>query len=116
MAVYLVVRSVVADAAQRAGFDRWYATDHMPKAITLLGALEGWRYWSETDPAVHYAVYRYATLDALVNRDDRNRIALMAEYEATWPGVTRTREIVRSAEPTGAQDGGGNLHRRSGNR
>lgn len=95
MSAFLVVRSVVANPADREGFDRWYSTDHMPKALALLGALEGWRYWSDTDPAVHYAVYRYETREALTNRDDEHRKALMAEYEQTWPGVTRTREILR---------------------
>jgi hypothetical protein len=99
----LVVRSVVANPADRAGFDRWYATDHMPKAIRMLGALEGWRFWSESDPALHYAVYRYASLESLTQRDDANRLALMAEYEATWPGVTRTREILRYMDHTVAQ-------------
>lgn len=98
MTVLLVVRSVVADPGDRAGFDRWYRDDHMPKAIRLLGAVEGWRYWSHDDPAVHYAVYRYPSLDGLVNRNDANRRALMAEYEAAWPRVTRTREIWRSPD------------------
>jgi hypothetical protein len=103
MSVLLVVRSVVTNPAERAGFDHWYSTDHMPKAVRLLGALEGWRYWSVDDPAIHYAVYRYATLDALKNRDDAGRRALMAEYEAAWPGVTRTREILRYMDHTVAQ-------------
>ena len=98
---FLVVRSVVANAADREGFDRWYAGDHMPKALAMLGAVEGWRFWSETEPAVHYAVYRYATLDALNQRNDANRCALMDEYERTWPGVTRTREVWRMVDKTG---------------
>jgi len=98
MTALLVVRSVVRNAADREGFDLWYATDHMPKALALLGAVKGWRFWSETDPAVHYAVYRYASLDALTNRDDRNRKALMAEYEQAWPGVTRSREVLREVD------------------
>ena len=95
MSAYLVVRSVVVEAADRPAFDRWYDTDHMPKALAMLGALEGWRLWSETDPAVHYAVYRYASMDALNQRNDANRLALMAEYEQAWPRVTRTREVLR---------------------
>jgi hypothetical protein len=50
---------------------------------------------------VHYAVYRYATLDALNQRNDANRRALMDEYERTWPGVTRTREVWRMVDKTG---------------
>jgi hypothetical protein len=101
-AALLVVRSVVARPEDRPGFDRWYRTDHMPKAIAWLGAVEGWRYWSATDPSVHYAVYRYPSLEALHTRDDANRRALMAEYEAAWPGVSRTREVLLPADPAGA--------------
>lgn len=97
MTALLVVRSVVVDADDRAAFDRWYEDDHMPKAIARLGALEGWRYWSRTDPSVHLAVYRYASLEALQGRDDAGRRALMAEYESAWPRVTRTREILLPA-------------------
>ena len=100
MSAYLVVRSVVAQPADRAAFDRWYGSDHMPKALRLLGALEGWRFWSETEPSVHYAVYRYASLEALNGRDDGNRRKLMDEYERTWPGVTRTREVLRKVDRT----------------
>lgn len=92
---FLVVRSVVANAADRAGFDHWYETDHMPKAIRLLGAETGWRFWSLTDPQLHYAVYRYPSLDALQTRHPANRAELMREYESTWPGVTRTREVLQ---------------------
>ena len=97
----LVVRSVVASAGDRAGFDHWYRSDHMPKAIAWLGAVQGWRYWSATDPSVHYAVYRYPSLDALNARHDANRRALMAEYESAWPDVTRTREVLLPADDAG---------------
>ena len=90
----LVVRSMVLDEADRAGFDRWYATDHMPKALAVLGAEEGWRFWSHTDPSVHVAVYRYRSMAALLDRPALGREKLMAEYEAAWPGVTRTREAL----------------------
>ncbi len=102
MSAYLVVRSVVAQSADRAPFDRWYGSDHMPKALRLLGALEGWRFWSETEASVHYAVYRYASLEALQGRDDERRSTLMDEYERTWPGVTRTREVLRMVDRTHA--------------
>lgn len=101
-AALLVVRSVVARPEDRPGFDHWYRTDHMPKAIARLGAQEGWRYWSATDPAVHYAVYRYPSLAALNSRDDGNRRALMLEYETAWPGVSRTREVLLPAHAAGS--------------
>jgi len=91
---FLVVRSVVERESDRAGFDHWYQTDHMPKAIRLLGAETGWRFWSRTEPAVHYAVYRYPDLARLENRSPEDRAELMREYESTWPDVTRTREVL----------------------
>jgi hypothetical protein len=97
MTTLLVVCSVVLNQDDRAAFGDWYESDHMPKAIKWLGALEGWRYWSVTDPSRHYAVYRYPSLEAAVHRDDAKRKALMDEYEAAWPNVTRTREILQSA-------------------
>lgn len=101
-AALLVVRSVVARPEDRPGFDRWYRTVHMPKAIAWLGAVDGWRYWSATDPSVHYAVYRYPSLAALMGRDDSNRRALMAEYESAWPDVSRTREVLLPADAAGS--------------
>ena len=52
---YLLVRAVVADAADRPGFDRWYEAEHLPDAVARFGAERGWRCWSRTDPSVHYA-------------------------------------------------------------
>lgn len=92
--VFLVVRSVVEREADRSAFDHWYAREHMPRAIALLGAEEGWRYWSRTDPAIHYAVYRYADMAALTERSQANRQTLMTEYEQAWPSVVRTREAI----------------------
>ena len=34
----LVVRAEVPDKADRAPFDHWYATDHLPWAIRVFGA------------------------------------------------------------------------------
>ena len=51
----LVVRAEVPDPGDRAAFDHWYATDHLPWAIRVFGARRGWRCWSRTEPSVHYA-------------------------------------------------------------
>ena len=59
---YLVVRAEVPDQADRAPFDHWYATDHLPWAIQVFGARRGWRCWSRAAPAVHYAFYEFADL------------------------------------------------------
>ena len=60
----LMVRAVVADPSDRAAFDHWYATEHLPQAVAAFGAQSAWRGWSEVDPAIHYAVYWFPSLDA----------------------------------------------------
>ena len=73
-AVLLVVRAEVPDPTDRASFDHWYATDHLPCAIRVFGARRGWRCWSRTDPAVHYAFYEFADVDeAQAARDPGDR-------------------------------------------
>ena len=96
---FLVVRSVVQDAAMRPRFDHWYGTDHAPKAGTMLGANRAWRFWSLSDESVHYAVYEFASEAKLRAAMASSAVpALMAEYDATWPaGVSRTRELIVEA-------------------
>jgi hypothetical protein len=55
MTAWLVVRAVVADAADRAPFDRWYRDEHLPDAVKAFGAWAAWRGWSRADPSVHCA-------------------------------------------------------------
>jgi hypothetical protein len=97
---YLMVRSVVSDAALRDKFDRWYSTEHLAWAIEVLKAEKGWRFWSKADPGVHYAVYQFAEgtdVDAALKSDGFNELA--ADYDRTWPaGVTRTRDILDMVE------------------
>ncbi len=96
---YLMVRAVVADAADRPSFDRWYEAEHMPDAVARFGARRGWRCWSRTDPAVHYAFYEFAGLEraqaVLASPELR---ALVAEFDRAWGArVTRTRDILETA-------------------
>ena len=67
-----VVRAEVPAESDRAPFDHWYATDHLPWAIKVFGAQRGWRCWSRSDPAVHYAFYEFADVaqaQALIDSD-----------------------------------------------
>jgi len=93
---FLVVRSVVSDPSLRERFDRWYAVDHLPRAVADLGAEKGWRFWSDTDTSVHYAAYRFASRERLEQGMSSDGFkSLVADYDRTWPsGVTRTREIL----------------------
>ena len=58
-ATFFMVRAVVRRAL-REKFDRWYSADHMPWAIKAFKCDKAWRLWSELEPGVHYAVYRFA--------------------------------------------------------
>src|SRR5712691_9373000 len=93
---FLVVRATVSDPTQRAAFDRWYRDEHLPQAMAVFGAEKGFRFWSETDPAVHQATYQFAdraALDRAVNSAGMK--TLVAEFDRGFPGVSRSREIFR---------------------
>ena len=99
----LLVRAVVA-APLRAKFDRWYSSDHLPWAIRVFKCEKAWRFWSETEQGVHYAVYRFADkprLDAVPASDEFKE--LIADFNRSWPeGVARTRDIVTLVEECSA--------------
>ena len=96
---YFLARAVVADAADRPGFDRWYEAEHLPDAVARFGARRGWRCWSRTDPAVHYAFYEFADLEraqAVLGSPELQ--ARVAACDRAWgPRVTRTRDILEAA-------------------
>jgi hypothetical protein len=94
---FLVVRATVADPAQRAAFDTWYREDHLRQAVELFGAEQGWRFWSETEPAAHQAVYQFADRAAAGRATDLKSEGmknLVAHFDRDWPGIPRTREIL----------------------
>ena len=95
----LMVRAAVADAADRPNFDRWYETEHLPDAVARFGAERGWRCWSRTDPAVHYAFYEFADVDRARSVLDSPELrALVAEFDRAWGArVARTRDILETA-------------------
>ena len=103
MPSYFIVRASVADPAQRAAFDKWYAQEHLPDAARSFGAQKAWRFWSETDPAVHQATYQFADRAALEHGTRPEVIKrLVADFERAWPGIPRTREIMTLVEEWGA--------------
>ncbi len=93
---YLVVRAEVPDAADRAPFDHWYATDHLPWAIRVFGARRGWRCWSRTESAVHYAFYEFADVaEARAATEPAKTSPLVADFDRVWGNrVSRRREIL----------------------
>ena len=102
-AVLLVVRAEVPDPADRASFDHWYATDHLPWAIRVFGARRGWRCWSRTDPAVHYAFYEFADVDEAQAATDSDKNApLVADFDRVWGNrAPRRREILEIVQEMG---------------
>jgi hypothetical protein len=93
---YFVVRAEVPDAAVQAPFDRWYATGHLPWAVSVFGAQRGWRCWSRTDPAIHYAFYEFADVEEAqaLTRSEKLR-PLVADFDRGWGSrVSRCREIL----------------------
>jgi hypothetical protein len=96
---FFLVRATVADPAKRAAFDKWYETEHVPDAVKAFGAQKAWRYWSESDPAVHIAQYQFADRAALDHGTRAEVLArLVADFDKHWPGVPRAREIWSLAQ------------------
>jgi hypothetical protein len=97
LTAYLVVRAVVADPADRARFDHWYRTEHLPDALKAFNATSAMRGWSMADPSVHTAYYRFHTLDAVQAISESPAIkALIAEFDRVWnTRVVRTRDILQ---------------------
>jgi hypothetical protein len=96
---YLMVRAILADAADRPRFDRWYETEHLPEAVVAFGALRGWRCWSRTDLMVHYAFYEFAdAAKAEGIQGSPGMTASIAEFDRVWGRrVTRTRIVMELA-------------------
>jgi hypothetical protein len=103
MPAYFIVRATIPDPAQRAAFDQWYADEHLPDAAKSFGAEKAWRFWSESDPAVHQATYEFADRAALDRGTaPENMKRLVADFDKAWPHIKRSREIMTLAQEWGA--------------
>jgi hypothetical protein len=100
MTAYLIVRAVVADPADRAPFDHWYRTEHLPDARKAFNAMSAMRGWSTLDPSVHTAYYRFNTAEDVHAIQDGAAIKhLIAEFDRAWgTRVARTRDILQIAD------------------
>jgi hypothetical protein len=100
MAAYLVVRAVVADAADQAPFDHWYRTEYLPDAVKAFKALSAMRGWNTLDPSVHTAYYRFNTQAEVEAIGSSPAIAaLIAEFDRAWGNrFVRTRDILPIAD------------------
>jgi hypothetical protein len=92
---YFMVRAEVPSESDRAQFDQWYGTHHLPLAMDKFQAEKGWRFWSRSDPSVHYALYQFKDMATL--RDCLNSPGfklLVADFDQAWPRVTRSRDLI----------------------
>ena len=61
---FILIRSVVPNPDDRKAFDHWYETDHFPLVLSKINITQGWRFWSHSDPAVHYALVEFSGMDS----------------------------------------------------
>lgn len=91
---YLAVRAEVPEA-DRAQFDHWYETDHLPWALRAFGASRAWRCWSRTEPGAHTAFYEFASVEAAeaVQTSDAMK-PLVADFDRVWGNRVPRRRTV----------------------
>src|ERR1700751_2336794 len=96
---YLTVRAEVPEA-DRARFDHWYETDHLPWALRVFAARRAWRCWSRSDPGVHVAFYEFDSLDAAQTATAAENIRpLAADFDRVWgERVPRRRALLEVAQ------------------
>jgi hypothetical protein len=100
MAQALIAVRAEVPAAERARFDHWYATDHLPWAMREFAARRAWRCWSRTDPGVHLAFYEFDSVAAAEAAMAPDKIApLVADFDRVWgERVPRRRVILELAQ------------------
>ena len=96
---YFMVRAQVPDEAERAKFDKWYATHHLPLAMDKFAAEKGWRCWSRSDPSVHYAFYQFKDIATLRKTlDGPGFKVLVADFDQAWPRIARSRDLIEAVQ------------------
>jgi hypothetical protein len=98
---YLMVRAQVANASDRTKFDQWYGTHHLTLAVDKFRAEKGWRFWSRSDPSVHYALYQFNDVAAVRRSlESPDFKMLVADFDEAWPHVPRTRDLIEAVQET----------------
>jgi len=98
---FILVRSVVANPDDRKAFDHWYETDHLPLILSKIDMTQGWRFWSHSDPSVHYAFGEFPDMSELRRAASSEGFKfVIADYDRVWSskGVTRTRDIIEKVQ------------------
>jgi hypothetical protein len=95
----LAVRAEVPED-ERARFDHWYETDHLPWALREFGARRAWRYWSRSDPPIHVAFYEFDSVEAAKAATAPEKIKpLVADFDRVWgERVPRRRAILEMVQ------------------
>jgi hypothetical protein len=95
---YLIVRAVLDGDVEVSAFEEWYAKEHLDRATEMLGALQGWRFWSddEAPPPVHYAVYEFPSRASLEQAlASSSYPVLIREFDERWGiSVKRVRSRI----------------------
>jgi hypothetical protein len=100
---YFLVRAQVSES-DRVEFDYWYATVHLPLAMQKLQAEKGWRFWSRSEPSVHYALYQFSDMQNLRRRIESPDFKLLvADFDSAWPQVPRTRDLMELTQAVEAK-------------
>jgi hypothetical protein len=68
----------------------------LPLAMDKLHAEKGWRFWSRSDPSVHYQFNDVATLHHSLESPAFKM--LVADFDQAWPRVTRTRDLIETVQ------------------
>jgi hypothetical protein len=96
---YFLVRAQVPKNPDRTESDQWYGTHHLPLAMDKLHAEKGWRFWSRSDPSVHYALYQFNDMATLRHSLESPAFKmLVADFDQAWPRVTRTRDLIETVQ------------------
>lgn len=96
----LLIRARLSDEALAGPFDDWYAREHLPLAAATLHATRALRFWSTTDPSVHFALYEFDSGAVLAEQMAAPGFASLVEhFDQRWAGlVERTREVLVAAQ------------------
>src|SRR5262249_53345353 len=96
---YFMVRAQVPNESDRAKFDQWYGTHHLPLAMDKFHCEKGWRFWSRSDASIHYALYQFKDMATLRERlDSPDFKLLIADFDRAWPAVARSRDLIESVQ------------------
>ena len=98
---FSLVRSVVADPNDRHSFDHWHQTDHIPLIFFKIGnVVQAWRFWSQSDPTVHYSLSEFADASAFQQAASSDGFKdIVADFDRAWgERVARTRDVLGAVQ------------------